>query len=95
MSLASKQVLQFEKILPGSLLDSEGRSKISESIRGTGIENRERVQLVAQQRIEVDRFVELIVLPNDAQKELRRELIDSYRAGNVTVIEQFSRRDTG
>jgi len=95
MALASKQVLHFEKVLAGSLLDSKRRTKIGQTIRGTGIEDREWVHLVTQQRIQVDRFVELIVLPNDAQKELRRELIDSHHAGNIAVIEQFSRRDTG
>jgi len=92
MALASKQVLQFEKVLAGNLLDSEKRTKISQIIGGTSIENRERVQLVAQQRIEISRFAELVVLPDDAQEET---MISILLISSVVSRLAVSRRCSG
>lgn len=56
---------------------------------GAGVKNREGIKFVADERIDLERFAELVVLANEADEELLVELVDPDYPGNIPVEEQL------
>lgn len=59
--------------------------KIEILVRGADVENRKGIQLVAQQRLDIEAAAEIVVLGDQAQKQLAGELIIEARPQNIAV----------
>src|SRR5574341_471793 len=79
-------ILELHKKLPRGLRQIVGvRIQIEILVGRADIKNRKRIQLVAQQRLNVEAAVEIVILRDQAQEQFARELVIDARAQDITA----------
>lgn len=92
-TLCPEQILDLDEILASGVAHAVWLPEVREGVRRAGVKDRQRTELVAKERIDLERLVELVVLADDSHEHFRRELIRSHGARNISVVKEFVRCD--
>ena len=88
-SLLPPEILYFYEELPLGLFKSVRIPEIRQVVRRSGVADRERIQLVAEQGVDLDGLAEFIILPDKTEKDIGTELIDSREPRNISIIKKL------